>query len=284
MKSKRTYLHIISNITVLSIISFVIVNSLKRWVWHIDYVFLFYFVQFILISGFIKLSIGKFRRFHKLTYLLLAPFFYGLGSNSGISFGGFLTLFWPLIAIAIVYVSKEEYCIKTYIFFTSYILLMSLICAFFGFKHPYRINGRISDQSTTVTTINGNHDMVVETKLGHFVTELQDAALKNNWSKNKPLIELTNSPGLIFLLSGKIITTPWLLGSYEGSEIWSKKMLELYNNDDLGIAWIITAENKKESIPTNILNDVGLNFPTDYVQIDVGQYQDNRYTLWKPRP
>ena len=125
--------------------------------------------------------------------------------------------------------------------------------------------------------------MVVETKLGHFVTELQDEALKNHWSKNKPLIELTNSPGLIFLLSGKIITTPWLLGSYEGSEIWSKKMLELYKDDDLGIAWILTAENKKESIPTNILNDVGLNFPTDYVQINIGQYQGNRYTLWKPR-
>jgi hypothetical protein len=65
-----------------------------------------------------------------------------------------------------------------------------------------------------------------------------------------PLIELTNSPGLTFLLSGKIVSTPWLLAGYDDSEEWSKKMLEFYEHDDLNSAWVLTSENKNPSLPT----------------------------------
>ena len=282
LKNKNKQIHFFSTILVVSLISYPLLNSLKRWVWHIDFTFLFYFTQFILICAFVKFTNNNFKRYNKLLYLLLAPVFYAIGSNSGLSFGGYLTLFWPITAIFVLYAISNNF---KPIYFTIQLvstIFLALISAFHGFKHPYRVDGRISQQSSNITSFDGKHDMVIETMLSEFVTKLHKEAKGNGWRSNTLLIELTNSPGLTFLLSGKIVSTPWLLAGYDGSEQYARRMLALYQHEDLDSAWFLTSENKNSSIQTHISNEVGLDFPFNYHKIEIGQYKGNHYSLWKP--
>lgn len=160
--------------------------------------------------------------------------------------------------------------------------MVLIISVFNSFKYPYRVDDMISQQSSEVTTIDGKHEMVIESEPCVFVSKLQKEAQKNSWECNTPLIELTNSPGLTFLLSGRIVSTPWFLASYDGSEKWSLKMLKIYNQDDLPSAWVLTSHLKTRSIPTSILNDAGLNLPLNYNEIKIGNYNGNDYSLWEP--
>ena len=282
IKNKNKKIHLFSTTIVVLMISYPLLNSIKRWSWHIDFTFLFYFTQFILICAFVKFTNNNFKRYNKLLYLLLAPVFYAIGSNSGLSFGGYLTLFWPITAIFVLYAISNNF---KPIYFTIQLgstIFLALISAFHGFKHPYRVDGRISQQSSNITSFDGKHDMVIEYMLSEFVTKLHKEAKGNGWRSNTLLIELTNSPGLTFLLSGKIVSTPWLLAGYDGSEQYARRMLALYQHEDLDSAWFLTSENKNSSIQTHISNEVGLDFPFNYHKIEIGQYKGNHYSLWKP--
>ena len=279
LKNKDKKIHFITTILVVSLISYPLLNTLKRWVWHIDFTFMFYFTQFILICVFFKFTNKK---FNKLLYLLLAPFIYAVGSNSGLSFGGYLTIFWPIIGIFVIFGSQEKYNPVKFSYLLCYTILLAIISAFFGFKHPYRVDGRISQQVSSVTTFNGEHEITVEQQLGQFITELQREVKKHDWHSGLPLIELTNSPGLTFLLSGRIVSTPWLYAGYDGSEQWSKKMLELHELSELKFAWVLTSRNKTPRLSTHTLNAVGLDFPLNYHKIEIGQHKGNHYSLWKP--
>ena len=282
LKNKNRKIYLFSTMLVASLISYPILNSLKRWVWHIDFTFIFYFTQFILICIFVKFTNNNFKRYNKLLYLLLAPTLYAIGSNNGLSFGGYLTLFWPLIAIFVLYKISNNFKPIYFSIQLGSTILLVLISAFHGFKHPYRVDGRISQQSSNITSFDGKHDMVIEPMLSEFVTKLNKEAKRKGWKSNTPLIELTNSPGLTFLLSGKVVSTPWLLAGYDGSEQWAKNMLDLYEHNDLASAWVLTSKNKTTGLPTQILNKVGLDFPLNYHKIEIGQYNGNHYYLWKP--
>ena len=63
------------------------------------------------------------------------------------------------------------------------------------------------------------------------------------------------------------VSTPWLLADYEGSEEYAKRMLALYQHEDLISAWVLSSKNKTSSLPTHILNEVGLDFPFTYQKI-----------------
>jgi hypothetical protein len=208
---------------------------------------------------------------------------YAIGSNNGLSFGGYLTLFWPITAIFVLYTISKNFKPIYFSLQLGSTILLTLISAFHGFKHPYRIDGRISQQASNITTFNKNNEIVVEAKLSKFATELQKQARNHDWRSDLPLIELTNNPGLTFLLSGKIVSTPWLLAGYDGSEEYAKRMLTLYQHDDLISAWVLSSKNKTSILPTHILNEVGLDFPFNYQKIEIGQYKGNNYSLWKPR-
>jgi hypothetical protein len=282
LKNKNRKIYLFSTMLVASLISYPILSSLKRWVWHIDFTFIFFFTQFIIICIFVKLTNCNFKRYNKLLYLLFAPTLYAIGSNNGLSFGGYLTLFWPITAIFVLYTISNNFKPIYFSIQLAGTICLALVSAFHGFKHPYRVDGRISQQSSNITSFDGKHDMVIETMLSEFVTKLHKEAKSNGWKSNTPLIELTNRPGLTFLLSGKIVSTPWLLAGYDGSEQYAKKMLDLYERNDLASAWVLTSENKNPSLPTHILNDVGLNFPSNYNEIKIGNYNGNHYSLWKP--
>ena len=282
LKNKDKKIHFISTILVVSLISYPLLNSLKMWVWHIDFTFMFYFTQFILTCAFLKFTNKNLIKFNKLLYLLLAPFIYAIGSNNGLSFGGYLTLFWPVTAIFVLYTISNNFKPIYFSIQLAGTICLALVSAFHGFKHPYRVDGRISQQSSNITSFDEKHDMVIETMLSEFVTKLHKVAKSNGWKSNTPLIELTNRPGLTFLLSGKIVSTPWLLAGYDGSEQYAKKMLDLYEHNDLASAWVLTSKNKSTGLPTQILNKVGLDFPLNYHKIEIGQYNGNHYYLWKP--
>ena len=161
-------------------------------------------------------------------------------------------------------------------------ILLVLISAFHGFKHPYRIHGRISQQTSTLNTLDKKHEMVVGQELSKFTKILQQQAVMHGFQKNTPMINLTNNPGLTFLLSCKIVSTPWLFGGYSGSVPWTSKLLKIYEEDDLKLSWVLTSRNNPLSIPTSVLRDSNINFPQNFIKIPISSYNDIQYFLWKP--
>jgi hypothetical protein len=230
----------------------------------------------------LKFAKNDFKRYNKLLYLLLAPIFYAIGSNSGLSFGGYLTLFWPITAIFVLYANSNNFKPIYFSLQLGSTILLTLISAFHGFKHPYRIDGRISQQSSNITSFDGKHEMIVEHELSELTNILQQQARINGLQKNTPIINLTNNPGLTFLLSGRVVSTPWLFGGYSGSLPWTSKMLKIYEEDDLKLSWILTSENNPLGIPTSVLRNSTSNFPQNFLKIPISSYNDIQYFLWKP--
>ena len=156
---------------------------------------------------------------------------------------------------------------------------------FFGFKHPYRIHGRINQQNTEITTIDDKHQFLVNEDLGAFLSRIKASATNHGWKKNTPLINLTNKPGITFVLSGQVLTVPWFLGSYEGSDDWAVSMINLYKDShNIKKSWIITNDDPLNNLTTNILTRIDLDISRDYQKIEIlntqGHYKG--YKLWKP--
>ena len=156
---------------------------------------------------------------------------------------------------------------------------------FFGFKHPYRTHGRINQQNTKITTIDTKHNFIVNEDLGIFLTQIKKTALNNNWKKNTSLINLTNKPGITFCLSAKIITVPWLLGAYDGSDNWVVSMINRYQKfHNINESWIITNDDPHNKLSTNILDRIDLDLSANYQKIEIPNLHEpyTGYTIWKP--
>jgi hypothetical protein len=117
-----------------------------------------------------------------------------------------------------------------------------------------------------------------------FIT-IQDAAIAHGLRNDTPIIDMTGgSPGLVYLLSGRSYAFPWLPGSYPGSEDFARSVLSYWPDGTLEEAWILTSDGYRE-LPTQLLNEYGLNFPDGYEQVVTIHLQINNgisISLWKP--
>ena len=124
----------------------------------------------------------------------------------------------------------------------------------------------------------------------NYINTIRNLAHANKWKKNNYLIDLTGaSPGTLLILGANFITTPWLLGGYDGSFEYTKKSLEnglkFLNSADLSKTWILTSPDGNRKIDSSILPTVGINFPINYQslgQIIFNYDRNETHILWKP--
>ena len=77
---------------------------------------------------------------------------------------------------------------------------------------------------------------------------------------------------------------PWLAGGYKGSNEFVKTVLRLIPKSERRLSWILTAPKGKRKLKIEILSDIGLNFPMNYMivgKVRTG-YRKEIQLLWKP--
>lgn len=76
----------------------------------------------------------------------------------------------------------------------------------------------------------------------------------------------------------------WLLGAYKGSGQFAKTAIEMASKSEQRAAWVLTAPKGKRRIPSEILVDLGLDFPKSYEMAGNAKtgHRNEVQLLWKP--
>ena len=154
-----------------------------------------------------------------------------------------------------------------------------------AFNHPFRLPRKISEQNVEVTFLAGRGSLYVDIPTARYINALKSVALESGWAPGTPLIDLTGgSPGATVILGGKIVGTPWLFGRYKGSNEFAKTVLGMVPKSELQSAWVLTAPRGKRKISSEIMFNLGLDFPSDYVAVGKTKtgHREEIQILWKP--
>jgi hypothetical protein len=151
---------------------------------------------------------------------------------------------------------------------------------------PYRQDEAVWQMQHHVSPGGSSAEVIVSEEMALYITELQALADASGFTPGTPLIDLTGeTPGAAYILDGRAYGFPWLLGGYPGSDSAALDILYEWEPDQLDRAWVLSAAvSNKWSISVSILSEVGLDFPSEYVE--AGRLHqpvsDRQQILWKP--
>ena len=221
--------------------------------------------------------------------LLVFAAAFGFGSGSGLfikmSEGFvFLALAGFLLARNTDEVLDSRVCTLSavLVFFVPAILILVQ-----SYQNPYRLPTDIGDQSTDVVFFGNHGGLQVDAATHSYVAGLEKAAERSGWRVGNQLIDLTGAtPGAAIILNARAVSTPWLLGGYQGSTRFAREMLSRARPDDLKSSWLLTAPDGKRRIhEKGLLEELGLRFPADFEvagEVRTG-WRNESQVLWKPR-
>jgi hypothetical protein len=82
------------------------------------------------------------------------------------------------------------------------------------------------------------------------------------------MMDLTGmAPTTIYMLGGEPVGFTWFNGGHLGSQNAKLLALSTVPGTELRRSWILTAPAEHARLPTDILNDPGLEFPDDYEEV-----------------
>ena len=154
-----------------------------------------------------------------------------------------------------------------------------------AFNRPYRLPEKISKQVVKTSFLAGSGFLYVDKPTAGYINDLKKIALEASWKPGTPFIDLTGgSPGATVILGGRIMGTPWLLGAYKGSSEFAKTAIEMATKSEQRAAWVLTAPKGKRRIPSEILVNLGLDFPKSYEMVGKTKtgHRNEEQVLWRP--
>ncbi|KQY60521.1 hypothetical protein ASD11_13850 [Aeromicrobium sp. Root495] len=123
---------------------------------------------------------------------------------------------------------------------------------------PYRQVSSLwdMDQWTRV----GSHGSVqLDDEMSSILDRVTREARADGFEDDTPVIDLTGaSPGVITVLGGKAVGSPWLLGGYPGSQDLALKGLRSASCAELARAWVLTEPQGGRAISGKVLGELGL--------------------------
>jgi hypothetical protein len=218
-----------------------------------------------------------------LTFIIIVPFLFSLGTNNNIiSHTFFLNSFYLLAISIIIQLIKPG---KKYnLLFTLSVFFLTTNILIKSFYNPYNL-GHKHNGNVEKVKFSKYGELYLDEKLAKNLNSIKMAFNSNNWVKNRTIIDLTGtSPGILVLVEGKFIGTAWLPGSWNGSEQLIIKILSSATKEDILQSWILTSNNLKEKNFNHNKILEKLNISTNNF-VSLGEYPLNKIdiTIWKPR-
>jgi hypothetical protein len=156
----------------------------------------------------------------------------------------------------------------------------------FVIQKPYRTNGPLWQQTEWISSATQKRLVRVDPATADYFRTLQIAARSAGFQTGTPMIDLTGmGPTTIYMLGGAAVGLAWINGGYPGSRNLALHALSTVASPDLRRSWILTGPGGHAPLPTDILNDIGLNFPDDYDEAARARtgFLNEEHILWRPR-
>jgi hypothetical protein len=222
-----------------------------------------------------------------LAALIFAPIAIAFGTNTGILRSAPRAgIFW-VVAIAFGIIIAAPSRIRLLLYLNTAVLTSGvLIVLVHAIQKPYRINGPLWQQTEWISSATHERLVKVDPATEEYFLKLQTGARSAGFQVGTPIIDLSGmGPTTIFMLGGEAVGFAWINGGYPGSRNLTLHALSAVPSAELRRSWILTAPAGHGHLPTDILNDVGLDFPDDYEEVAHAQtsFLNEQQILWRPR-
>jgi hypothetical protein len=124
-----------------------------------------------------------------------------------------------------------------------------------------------------------------------YISSAIATAKKVGFEPNTPLIDLSGqSPGILYAVGAELIGQAWTIGGYPGSLKLAKAALDRTSCGKIAASWILFEQHGPRSIPAELIQSLGADFPNDYEHVGAwqtaegaGGYPDRRtQDLYRP--
>jgi hypothetical protein len=223
-----------------------------------------------------------------LIALFFAPIAVAFGTNAGILRSAPRAgIFW-VVAMALVIVMAAPPKIRLpWLYLTMAACACGVLIALVhAIQKPYRMNDPLWQQTEWISSPTQKHFAKVDPVTADYFRTFQSQARSAGFPVGTPIIDLTAmGPTTIYVLGGKPLGLAWMGGGHPGSRDLTLHVLSAVPSADLRRSWILTSPAGHTHLQTDILNDLGLEFPRDYEEVAHAQtgYLSEEQILWRPR-
>ena len=223
-----------------------------------------------------------------LTALIFAPIAIAFGTNTGILRSAPRAgIFWVVaIAFGIMIAAPSKIRLSLLYFTMAASVCGVLVVVVHMVQKPYRINGPLWQQTEWISSATRERLVKVDPATADYFRTFQNGARSAGFQVGTPIIDLTAmGPTAIYMLGGEAVGFPWINGGYPGSRNVTLRALSTVPSAELRRSWILTSPEGHAHLPTDILNDLGLDFPNGYEEVARAQtsYMNEEQILWRPR-
>lgn len=226
--------------------------------------------------------------------LLAIPYVIVLGTNN--SYNVVLPYYVVFIVMALFYLiqsSLKNISIKFTIPIVILFQFISISLINYSWDFPYRQDTKTLDQNTSIDFGKKGGVLFVDKNVAEYISKAKSIATKAGFKNNDTIIDLTGqSPGLVYALGGRGLSTPWILGGYKGSNDFAIYHLSRASCEQLTTSWVLLENDESaRGISKDVLKTNGLDINTDYENVGelltapgVGGYKNQRKQyLYKPK-
>jgi len=187
--------------------------------------------------------------------------YWHLGSGAGI--------FWvlaSLVVLAPAIANRADWSILLPIALN--VQLIAVLLLYMGMDDPYRQPQPLrQNNQTTIVGDAGTH-LILSQGFAEYINRIASLSQRAGFKPGTPMIDLSgHTPGALYCFGAKSIGQPWMIGGYKGSERLAVFMLDRVFCDDIAQAWLLVEPSGPRKLNPAILQEYGLTFPRDYVQV-----------------
>ena len=193
-----------------------------------------------------------------LALAALIPWAATSGSSNTVSLT-FAQLFGLSIAVAFVAfvlaVEKSNVAIAA----ASAVALCLAFSGFnFGLTSPYRLASPLAMQ-VVPTQVGWGSELKLDRKTSEFIETLRGTTKAGGFCRGGVAIDLTGaSPGLVFVIDGRMPVFPWIFGGYSISDHFAEEYFRRLEPDRLKQSWLFTSSSGSFSVEE--LQKLGVDF------------------------
>ncbi|WP_456791573.1 hypothetical protein [Bradyrhizobium sp. USDA 4506] len=173
---------------------------------------------------------------------LILPHLLALGSNTNYWWHGSLAaLFWMLAVVAFLSpLAQQGRNVATLLPLAVFAQLLTASVVNAQILKPIR---QVKDLRayTAVTPVPGGGKLILSQSFRDYLTIAKAQSRAAGLEVGTPVVDLSNSPTLLYVLETQAVGLPWLIGGFPGSSAVAVEVLGLENCANLARAWVLIA-------------------------------------------
>lgn len=214
------------------------------------------------------------RKFVIPLVFFVIPWIYAFGTNGNYWHkASSAVVFWVFAAVAVLQATAKDrlkVCCVIPIACASVAITMTLIK--FGPTSPYRQPHPLSWNDHEVAIRTTANTLTLWRGYAEYIGAASASAKKSGFMQGTSVIDLSGqSPGLVYVLSGRNLAQGWTIGGYPGSAQLAAAALLRVSCDDIASAWVLNEPGGPRSLPSDLLGGFGGDLTVHYERVGMWQ-------------